>query len=72
MTNRGKIGKHPNWRRRTPERDEAIWRAILSGLTLAQVGERYGLSRERVRQLYVIHQRRRGLSPRIDRERIAP
>ena len=65
MTNRGAIGRLPNWRRRTPEREAAIWTEVRSGKTLREVGEAYGLSRERVRQVYVNQCRRRGLDGRI-------
>jgi hypothetical protein len=44
----------------SPARDEAIGRAIAEGGTLRQVGSRFGLSHQRVRDLYAERQRRLG------------
>src|SRR5262245_13200034 len=47
-------------------RCERVWRLRAEGLTLAQVGVRLGLSRERVRQLQVYYARcegKRGTAP---------
>lgn len=59
----GSRGKLPSWTPRTVERDEAIWHAVLAGRTLRSVGEEFGLSRERTRQIYAGRQKRMGLSP---------
>jgi RNA polymerase sigma factor (sigma-70 family) len=37
---------------RLPQRDREIVRLRLSGVTLREIGERYGISNERVRQVY--------------------
>jgi Sigma-70, region 4 len=52
---------------RTPERDKIIWLMVQSGKTLKAVGDEYGLTRERVRQIYAREQRDRGADPHVVR-----
>jgi hypothetical protein len=54
-----------NWTKATPERDEAIWLAVLAGRTLQSVGDEFGMTRERIRQIYARHQRHRGESQHV-------